>query len=654
MIILRRQLTIICAILVIAAVVFTSCGKSTKKDVPINVNVTDAMAIQTKVDGDLKKEVESGYKMDNPFVALNPYGNAPLSAILIFKTDNETGVKIKIKGHDSSTDIVNKFPITKDHIIPIYGLYAGEENTVIITTNDGTTKEVKITTEGIKSSLSRAVAIKADKAEMENGLTFISPAAVDPSGISGAAYDSNGELRWVLKGHAPLWAIRRLENGRLIVSSDRDAGKPYYTMGVREIDLMGKTYAEYVVPGGNHHDVRELPNGNLLIGTEEHGAKTVEDVAVEVDRNTGAIVKTFDLRKVIPMDDGGSLIATANDWYHNNAIWYDSKTNSVLFSGRHVNTVIALDYSTGKLKWILGDPEGWSKAYQKYFFKPIGNNFEWQYAQHAAMVTPEGYIFLFDNGVSRAKKTNENKKLTSDQNYSRAVMYEINEKNMTVKQIWQYGKELGASWYSSFISDVDYLSKGHYLIESGGKLYDTAKKTYDVNLADMAKPSVQKTASIVELKDNKKIFELKVDSLVYRAERITPYDKENNFDLDATGSVLGQLNKETFITDMKIPSTELPTPAFLKISAVQEPDRVIVNGTWNAGKLPKDTKLLLKSTKDDKYLGLQVPAPNPTPAVDKPVAFSKWAATLGLNGQYEIYLLADGVLYNTSLSFEIK
>ena len=143
-----------------------------------------------------------------------------------------------------------------------------------------------------------------------------------------------------------------------------------------------------------------MPNGNLLVATNDfnnvHG--TVEDVIVELDRQTGNIVKTFDLKNVLPMEDGKSENWSNYDWFHNNSVWYDDKTNSVILSGRHQDAVIALDYTTGQLKWIIGDPTNWSDEYQKYFFTPIGDNFEWQWSQHATMVTPDGYIFLFDNG----------------------------------------------------------------------------------------------------------------------------------------------------------------------------------------------------------------------------------------------------------------
>lgn len=68
--------------------------------------------------------------------------------------------------------------------------------------------------------------------------------------------------------------------------------------------------------------------------------------------------------------------------------------------------MINLDYDTGELNWIIGDPEGWPQdMVDKYFFTPVGEGeFDWQYEQHACVVLPDGDIMLFDNGHFRAKK----------------------------------------------------------------------------------------------------------------------------------------------------------------------------------------------------------------------------------------------------------
>ena len=47
----------------------------------------------------------------------------------------------------------------------------------------------------------------------------------------------------------------------------RDRNMPYYTAGVCEMDLVGKIYTEYRIPGGYHHDQFEMEDGNCLLYT---------------------------------------------------------------------------------------------------------------------------------------------------------------------------------------------------------------------------------------------------------------------------------------------------------------------------------------------------------------------------------------------------
>jgi arylsulfate sulfotransferase len=55
---------------------------------------------------------------------------------------------------------------------------------------------------------------------------------------------------------------------------------------------------------------------------------------------------------------------------------------------------------------------------------------------------------LFDNG--------DNRNYAGQPLYSRAVAYRIDPVAMTVRQVWQYGKERGAETFSRIVSDVDY------------------------------------------------------------------------------------------------------------------------------------------------------------------------------------------------------
>ena len=113
-----------------------------------------------------------------------------------------------------------------------------------------------------------------------------------------------------------------MENRNIVTGSSRFCHMPYNCTGLIEINLLGKIYKEYRMPGNYHHDHFEMEDGNLLALTQDFTRNTVEDMCVLLDRNTGAILKTWDYRKVLPMDVGGSGSQDAHDWFHNNAVWY--------------------------------------------------------------------------------------------------------------------------------------------------------------------------------------------------------------------------------------------------------------------------------------------------------------------------------------------
>ena len=92
-----------------------------------------------------------------------------------------------------------------------------------------------------------------------------------------------------------------------MVSTERLVNSPYYMTGLYEIDLLGHIYNEYSIKGGYHHDYFELPNGNLLVASDDFNNEsgTVEDYIIELDRTSGNIIKTWDLKDILNMEEIG-------------------------------------------------------------------------------------------------------------------------------------------------------------------------------------------------------------------------------------------------------------------------------------------------------------------------------------------------------------
>ena len=588
-----------------------------------------------------------GYTIDNPNIILDPYDASPLTALVLFETNDEVEPTITIVGKDELTTYTYKSKKSNKHYLPIYGLYADYENTIIIEYGD-VRKEITIKTDSLPDNFILPTSIKADKEKLSNDLYFFTPSS---RGYT-CAYDTNGDVRWYLTNYA-IWNINKLKNGHMLVSTERLINAPYYMTGLYEIDMFGKIYNEYSLEGGYHHDYYEMPNGNLLVASDNFNSDegTVEDYIVEIDRQNGNIVKKFDLKSILNMEDGKSENWSSYDWFHNNAVWYDDKTNSITLSGRHQDAVINISYETGNLNWIIGDSTNWSSEYQKYFFKPVGDNFEWQWSQHAAMITPKGYVFLFDNGNNKSK-IKENY-VSAENSYSRGVMYKIDTNNMTIEQIYEYGKERSSEFYSPYISDVDYLDENYYIIHSGGIVYVDGKNSNQPAGLGGADKLVSDT---VEILNDEIIFEIVLPTNNYRVEKMNFYDNVS-YEL-GSAKRLGSLGttktikiKKGFILNSKKINEEYNSH---NISFNLEEDRLVFNGLFKKGTnvniiLYKDMNLNIYKVPISKkpYTALCVDIFTEEEN-EKGITVTKYINKEGLKGKYKIYLEIDGTVYNTN------
>ena len=613
-------------------------------------NVTSLVDEQANKEADFKID---GYTIDSPNVIKNPYGKSPLTALVIFRTTNSISPTVTIQGDDDLTTFAHTFDSSTDHYLPIYGLYADRDNKVTISYKDGdqsVTKDITITTDKLPDDMILPTEVKANKEKLANELYFFTPSS---KGYT-VAYDVNGDVRWYIDQQAP-WKIDRLDNGHLLLSTERLINQPYYTTGLYEMDLLGKVYTEFSLPGGYHHDYFEMANGNLLVSSDDFNsdAGTVEDYIVELDRQTGEIVKKFDLKEVLNTDDGKSENWSSYDWFHNNSVWYDEKTNVVILSGRHKDAVIAIDYDSGKLKWIIGDPTNWDEEYQKYFFTPVGDDFEWQWSQHAAMVTPEGYIFILDNGNNKSKVSDDY--VPAEDSYTRGVMYKIDTDKMTIEQVWQYGKERGSDFYSPYISDVDYLDDGHYIVHSGGIVKVDGKPSNQP--AGLSNGKVELNSDTVELLNDEVIFEIKLPTNNYRVERMPLYVDENDGLVTGKAKQLGSLGetKVDEITNSFTYSGKKIDDNYTshKISVKKEYDRLVVKGQFKRG---QNINVILRRGLENRSYNIRVSKkPYTALCVDifteeetvNGIEVTKYINQDGLKGRYNVYIEIDGTVYNT-------
>lgn len=438
-------------------------------------------------------------------VVLNPTGYAPLSARIDIETNRPVRVSLRVAGQNGEeTDIIHEFEHTDTNLqLPVLGLYPNYKNTVELTFFDVDgqklgKKEYHIDTSPLLRDLPEIEINTAQRNKMAEGLTLVNYFGYHDESEDTPQrpfmFDSYGDIRWYMdfSSHPELSNLfydvgpERLQNGNLYFG-DGATNKIY------EVDMLGNIINSWSMPGyGFHHEVTEKPNGNFLVTVNKHGLSTVEDHVIEIDRNSGSIINVWDLRQSLDKTRRTwetDIADLSVDWFHANAVKYDERDNTVIVSGRTQGVVKLTE--DNEVVWILAPHKGWETSgngtdLSSLLLQPLDSNdqpinvtgvlngneshpdFEWAWYQHAPTLMPNGNLMLFDNG--------ENRNYTNNDRYSRAVEYNIDKENMTIKQEWSYGKERGGETYSRIVSDVDYYAdEGHVYFSPGATSFGGRK-----------------------------------------------------------------------------------------------------------------------------------------------------------------------------------
>lgn len=605
---------------------------------------------QARAEEAMLKELRSGvYTIDNPLVSYNLYLINPLSAVISFYTEEETAVTVTVFGKAKEGNITHTFPRAKEHVLPVVGLYSGYVNRVEVREYRGKVHTVEIEVPDVFEGNSPVESMDTTPEYLQDDCIFLSPSGAELA----VAVDYAGDIRWCLNIKC-VFDMKRLKNGHILMGTDRLVQMPYYMSGMYETSACGKIYHEYRLPGGSHHDAFEMPDGSLLCLTEDLTSGTVEDMCVLIDRETGDILKTWDYKNSLEPGLGKSGSWSEKDWFHNNAVWYDEKSHSLTFSGRHMDSIVNIDFETGKLNWILSDPEGWPQEWvDRYFFKPVGTDFEWQYEQHACLITPDGDVMCFDNH-HWGSKIKENYRAAKN-NYSRGVRYRINTKDMTIEQIWQYGKDRGARFFSPYICNVEYYNEGHYMVHSGGSAYNKDGEISESLGALEQNMGGTLFATTVELCDDRKMLELHTKGNYYRAEKMKLYADQGNLEL-GEGSVLGEMGiTKEFDTDIPAPVSSELIPDRYEARIEDEDDRFTFHAKFEKGQL---VMLMLEQGEEKHRYYISTTAVSHKAMCCGTFLESDERVTktnvnkAGMKGTYEVFVVIDDTKYPCGVSIE--
>ncbi len=458
----------------------------------------------------LQNEYKNGeYSIENPFIKIDPYDFNPLCAVVMFESDEPLAISYTVDGDVPYSLSIDGFKTS--HEIPVICLYEDRANQVLITATDEkgniSNYTYEITTEPLPSApFSAEITIPKD------GDGYIMSLAFQGNARDYTYYlDTNGEVRFYLD-EGFLVNIIFTEEGTILLNPYGITTKGLiegYSNGIIEIDYLGRIIKYYKVPFEVHHSFEILPNNNLLIATSDDTVY-IEDTVIEIDRESGEIVNEWDYKDYMDMNRVARIgvHSRSGDWIHINSVFYDEETNSLVASGRQ-QAIISIDKDTEEINWILSEDYGYSESdpAKDNLLISIDDDLEYPNGQHALSLTDDGNLLVFDNGNMRAGEDGES--LLDSENYSRAVEYHIDTDNMTVEQVWQYGKELGTTYYSTFISSARILDSGNYLINFGA-----GNVNHDI---EGAEPVQSTLITEVSPDTNKILFEMKLDSYNYNA-----------------------------------------------------------------------------------------------------------------------------------------
>ena len=496
-------------------------------------------------------------------VAVNPYGIAPLTAVIKNGGYDLVSATVHVipkkGGQDIRYDVSRKQLLTHAGI-PVFGLYPDYSTQVEVTFKynfDGKQHDGKFTYSiycgGIRGFETGAkgekgllfpVDVKKMSPEFKDRLYFINNIGGPVSANSRvvwnnpmggaltwnfqpkvAVIDSTGEVRWYLDAH-DIWDPNSIyEAGTMMGFRQNDDGAMTWGYGQRYVkyDLMGRKVFNRRLPTGYNdfsHSLDPMPNGHYLLRVassdvrrlDQKRVRTVRDVIIEVDED-GSVVdewRLFDIldpyRSVVikALDQGavclnidaskaghtlsaedlaaqdktdnfGDIAGTGpgRNWAHVNSVDYDPTDDSIIISSRHQSAIIKIGRDK-KVKWILGSPEGWKKGWAEKVLTPVdkdGNKikcegsvceggFDWTWTQHtgwrvdAKSTKDVIYVSAFDNGDGRGME----QPAMPSMKYTRGVVYKIDQKKMTVEQVYAVGEDKGYDYYSPVTGLAEYMA----------------------------------------------------------------------------------------------------------------------------------------------------------------------------------------------------
>ena len=453
---------------------------------------------------------------EEPTITFNPNPQAPLAGIVRFKANKPVTTAIRVKDGEWERELIYDESHNPEDGLPVIGLVPDKTHELRIFIHDSFGR----LTESANKLEFHTLALPSDPTAIppiqltvstdslrEEGIWLVNPRR-RRAGDTAFGQDFGlllglnikGKVVWYYRTDSRISDFQRLENGNII----------YLTQDYRmvEIDWLGNVQSEWYATGrpdgpangipietmAIHHEIDELPNGNLVVlGVEKRSIDNyyTSETDAEAPRKTQEVMGD----QIIEFQRDGTVVWQWNafdhldpsrigyntfdeywwsrgfpntvDWTHGNGLMYDEQEDAYLVSLRYQDAVLSIDRASSEINWILGEPTSWPENLQDRLFELQGDG-SWFYQQHGPVPTASGNMLIYDNGNFGARPFTPAK--PNAELYSRAVEYEIDPANGTARQVWISEEANEDAVLSLAMGDIDWLPEKNNVLVTYGML----------------------------------------------------------------------------------------------------------------------------------------------------------------------------------------
>jgi arylsulfate sulfotransferase len=354
-------------------------------------------------------------------------------------------------------------------ILPVFGLYAGYTNIVRLTYRflDGSSKRAvtAVTTATFDDQCGynnpTILQRRTNNTDLSYDYVLVKGSC---SAFEPAIIDTDGALRWVGTAGLSFGNVTFFDNAVYLGHG--------HQLSRIELDGAFTVVGDYSSLGvvNCHHNIDRGKNGIILdVDTTEY----FNSVSIEVDAS-GSVLKVWKLGNIISaaMRAGGDdptqfVYHSPRDWFHLNGVTYNRADDSLIVSSRE-NFLICLDYETGAIKWILGDPT--KKWYQfpslRKFALTLAPGSRPPIGQHAPSITYDQNLLILDNGQSSVFQVPKG----DQRDYASPRKYRLDLVAKTATEVWNYpvNESVHCPYCSSIYEDAPFNYLIDYSFVNGG------------------------------------------------------------------------------------------------------------------------------------------------------------------------------------------